>query len=54
MQHIHSESYEVALERFRSHVLSMPKRSFSRPLTEREWCVVNLPTRFLFDVWPLG
>jgi hypothetical protein len=41
VQHIHSESYEVALERFRSHVLSMPKRSFSRPLTEREWCVVN-------------
>lgn len=37
VQHIHSESYEVALERFRSHVLSMPKRSFSRPLTEREW-----------------
>jgi len=37
VQHIFGESCSVALKRFRNHVLGTPKRSFSRPLSEREW-----------------
>jgi len=37
VQHIYSDPYDVSIQRFRYHVLGMPKRSFSRPLTERDW-----------------
>ncbi|KAL3695970.1 hypothetical protein R1sor_010046 [Riccia sorocarpa] len=33
----HHESYAAMLAKFRNQILSLPRRPFSRPLTEREW-----------------
>jgi len=53
-QRAYGDSYQVLSEQFRNQILGMPKKSFSRPLSEREWYLQPPPLSPLFLPKPLS
>jgi len=37
MEHIYCDSYQSCIENFKYQILGMPKKPFSRPISERDW-----------------